>query len=118
MWRAVTKTSTHLNTKTNRKNHNSRYPNNAPPREEKINSPEPMVSDAMTAPGPKIVTHASGLRDCSASGSRSGLVSPAAPDLEFIGEKIHSLSGLPASGSRPGAGRPREFLARGTLPCG
>src|SRR5438105_3062652 len=34
-----------------------------------MSSPEPMVSDAMTAPGPKIVNHASGLRDCSANGS-------------------------------------------------
>src|SRR5207302_2327861 len=39
-----------------------------------MSSPEPMVSDAMTAPGPKIVNHASGLRDCSANGSGSTLL--------------------------------------------
>src|ERR1043166_1326158 len=69
MCRALTKTSTHFNTRTARKNQSNRYPNSAPPREEKTSSPEPMVSEAITAPGPNTVTQASGLRDCKARGS-------------------------------------------------
>src|SRR5204863_6770474 len=53
-------------------------------REEKINSPEPMVSDAMTAPGPKMVSHASGLRDSNPDGSSSELPSGLSFESELI----------------------------------
>ena len=49
-----------------------------------MSSPEPIVSDAMTAPGPKIVNHASGLRDCNANGSGKGPL----PQPSFAAELI------------------------------
>jgi hypothetical protein len=41
----------------------------APPREEKISSPVPIVNEAMIAPGPNIVSQAAGLCDDNAGGS-------------------------------------------------
>lgn len=63
MWRALANTKTHFKSKTSENNHNIRYPKIAPPLEEKISSPVPIVSEAMTAPGPKIANHARGLRE-------------------------------------------------------
>ena len=57
-----------------RKSQRMRYPKIAPPREEKMSSPVPMVSEAMIAPGPKNRSHRSGwaVRSASATGSRAG----------------------------------------------
>src|SRR5207247_4595171 len=90
MWRALTNTSAHFSNRTSRKNHKRRYPNSAPPREEKINSPEPMVSDAMTAPGPKMVSHASGLRDCNANGSGGELTPGLSVEAELISSRLRT----------------------------
>src|SRR5213594_2482504 len=112
MCRALRKTSTHFNKRTKRKNHSSRYPKSAPPREEKMSSPEPMVSEAMTAPGPKMVSHFSGLRDRKAG----GIGGEPQPGVESTRELIPA--GSPVSTSTLAAGRPPEFSARESPLCG
>ena len=69
MWRAAEKTSVHLNTEMSRNRNRIRYPKMAPPREEKISSPVPMVSEAMIAPGPNTVSQRKGLLEASELGS-------------------------------------------------
>src|SRR3954452_20119120 len=63
MCRAVANTNTHFNTSTSRKNQSTRYPKSEPARDEKISSPAPIVSEAITAPGPTIVSQRKGLRE-------------------------------------------------------
>jgi len=89
MWRALANTKTHFKSKTSENNHNIRYPNIAPPLDEKISSPVPIVSEAMTAPGPKIENHAKGFRDIKDDGTGGSL-----PDRP-LSPAVHSESLIP-----------------------
>src|SRR5882672_2425848 len=68
MCRALAKTRIHFSASTSRKSQSGRYPNKAPARAENTSSPTPIVSEAMTAPGPKIASHRRGFRESSEAG--------------------------------------------------
>src|SRR6185503_20672468 len=89
MCRALAKTSTHFKTRTSMKYQSSRYPKSAPPREEKTSSPTPIVSDAITAPGPKIASQRNGLRERSEGGSA---VDSTTSDCEFTRGTLEAAS--------------------------